>query len=180
VLVPKGTVDPDRPLRIALAALEVVAERGVEGLTHRRVAAVAGIPLGSTTYHYATLDDLLAAAIVEAKRATDVELEAWARTLGPDTDLVRAVADYVMQALTHHWGRTVVEHELYLAALRRPQLSSLSQQWDDAFPAVLSQHVDPVVALAVALVVDGMFVRAFIHGMPTRADVEDVLRRLLG
>jgi hypothetical protein len=45
---------------------------------------------------------------------------------------------------------------------------------------VLSQHVDPVVALAVALVVDGMFVRAFIHGMPTRADVEDVLRRLLG
>jgi DNA-binding transcriptional regulator YbjK len=178
--VPKGTADPERPLRIALAALEVVAEHGVEGLTHRRVAAVAGIPLGSTTYHFATLDDLLAAAIVEAKKATDAELVAWAATLGPDTDLVQAVADYVLRALTHHWGRTVVEHELYLAALRRPQLSRLSREWDDAFPAVLAQHVDPVTALTLAMVVDGMFVRAFIHGMPARGDVEDVLRRLLG
>jgi DNA-binding transcriptional regulator YbjK len=59
---------------------------------------------GSTTYHYATLDDLLAAAIVEAKKATDAELAAWAGTLGPDTDLARSVADYVLDALTHHWG----------------------------------------------------------------------------
>jgi AcrR family transcriptional regulator len=51
-----------------LAALEVVAAKGVEGLTHGAVAAVAGIPLGSTTYHFASLDDLLAAAIVDRAR----------------------------------------------------------------------------------------------------------------
>lgn len=177
--MPRGTADYDRPRRIALAALEVVADKGVEGLTHRKVAAVAGIPLGSTTYHYATLDDLLAAAIVEAKKATDEELAAWAETLGPDTDLVRSVADYVLDALTHHWGRTVVEHELYMAALRRPQFRALSRQWDEAFPAVLSGHTDAVTAQTVAMVVDGMFVRAFIHGMPSRDEVEEVLRRLL-
>jgi DNA-binding transcriptional regulator YbjK len=178
--VPKGTADPERPHKIALAALEVVADRGVEGLTHRAVAAAAKIPLGSTTYHFRTLDDLLAAAIVEAKRATDTELAAWAETLGPDTDLVRSIADYVMQALTHHWGRTVVEHELYMAALRRPEMRALSREWDDAFPGVLSQHTDPVTALTVAMVVDGIFVRAFIHGMPARDEVESVLLRLLG
>jgi len=177
--VPRGTVDPERPLRIALAALQVVADNGVEGLTHRAVAAVAGIPLGSTTYHFATLDDLLTAAIVEAKKGTDTELAAWAETLGPDTNLVRSVANYVMDALTNHWDRTVVEHELYMAALRRPQLRWLSREWDDAFPAVLSKHTDAVTAKAVAMVVDGMFVRAFIHGMPSRDEVEDVLRRLL-
>jgi DNA-binding transcriptional regulator YbjK len=180
VLVPRGTADYDRPRRIALAALEVVAAKGVEGLTHRKVAAAAGIPLGSTTYHYATLDDLLAAAIVEAKKATDAELAAWADTLGPDIDLARSVADYVLDALTHHWGRTVVEHELYMAALRRPQLRVLSRQWDDAFGAVLSEHTDAVTAHTVAMVVDGMYVRAFIHGMPSRDEVEEVLRRLLG
>jgi DNA-binding transcriptional regulator YbjK len=178
--VPKGTADPERPHKIALAALDVVADRGVEGLTHRAVAAAAGIPLGSTTYHYKTLDDLLASAIVEAKKATDTELAAWAETLGPDTDLVGAIADYVMQALTHHWGRTVVEHELYMAALRRPEMRALSREWDDAFPRVLSDHTDPITALTLAMVVDGIFVRAFIHGMPNRPEVEDVLRRLLG
>jgi DNA-binding transcriptional regulator YbjK len=179
VLVPRGTADHERPRRIALAAIEVVADRGVEGLTHRRVAAVAGIPLGSTTYHFATLDDLLAAAIAEAKKATDTELAEWAAKLGPEADLVRLIADYVLDALTNHWDRTVVEHELYMAALRRPQLRALSRQWDEAFPAVLSKHIDAVTAQAVAMVVDGMFVRAFIHGMPARDEVEEVLSRLL-
>src|ERR1700755_262819 len=96
VRVPRGTADPQRPLRIALAALDVVADKGVEGLTHRAVAAVAGIPLRSTTYHFQTLDDLLAAAIIEAKKATDADLVAWAETLGPGTDLAEAVTDYVM------------------------------------------------------------------------------------
>jgi DNA-binding transcriptional regulator YbjK len=178
--VPKGTADPERPRRIALAAIEVVADRGVEGLTHRAVAAVAGIPLGSTTYHFATLDDLLAAAISEAKKATERDLAVWAEGLGPDSDLAAVVADYMMDALTHHWGRLVVEHELYMAALRRPELRWLSREWDDSFHAVLSQHTDPVTARALAMVVDGMFIRAVIHGMPSRADVESVLRLLVG
>ncbi|MEV5650637.1 DNA-binding transcriptional regulator [Nocardia sp. NPDC052254] len=177
--MPKGTADRERPLRIALAALEVVADKGVEGLTHRAVAAVADIPLGSTTYHFRTLDDLLAAAIVEAKKATDDDLAVWADGLGPGSDLADAVTDYVMNALTQHWDRLVVEHELYMAALRRPQLRSLSREWDKAFPAVLSLHTDTVTAETVAMVVDGMFVRALIHGMPSRDEVQQVLRRLL-
>jgi TetR/AcrR family transcriptional regulator, regulator of biofilm formation and stress response len=177
--VPRGTADPERPHRIALAVIEVVADKGVEGLTHRAVAAVADIPLGSTTYHFRTLDDLLAAAIAEAKKATSADLETWAKTLGPDTDLSNAVTDYTMHALTERWGRLLVEHELYMAALRRPQLRSLSRAWDEAFPAVLSRYTDPLIAEAVALVVDGIFIRAAIHGMPERAQVEAVLRRLL-
>ena len=45
---PCGRVESIRAAaeRIALAAIEVVAVHGVEGLTHRRVAAAAGVPLG--------------------------------------------------------------------------------------------------------------------------------------
>lgn len=177
--MPRGTADPQRPLRIALAALDVVADKGVEGLTHRRVAAAAGIPLGSTTDHFATLDDLLAAAIVEAKKASEADVAAWAANLGPGIDFAGAVADYVMHGLTHHWGRLVVEHELYLAALRRPQLRALSREWDEGFVGKLSEYTDAVTAQAVAIVVDGLFLRAVIHGMPTRDEVEIVLRRLI-
>lgn len=176
--MPRGTADRERPLRIARAALDVVAERGVEGLTHRAVAAAADIPLGSTTYHFKTLDDLLAAAVREAKAATAAELRDWADSLDADVDLAEAVTDYVMDALTNHWGRTVVEIELYMAALRRPALLSLSREWDADLVGVLTELSDPATARALGLVVDGIYVNAMIHGMPQREELEAVLSRI--
>jgi len=179
--VPKGTVDPERPLRISRAALDVVGERGVEGLTHRAVASAAGVPLGSTTYHFKTLDDLLVAAIQEAKRATDVELFEWSDALHRDGgDLPAALAAYVLDALTNHWGRTVVEIELYMAALRRPRLLELSREWDETLLSVLAQHTDPESAKILAMAVDGVLVRAMIHGKPPIEEVEAVFRRVAG
>ncbi|HWU08014.1 MAG TPA: TetR family transcriptional regulator, partial [Streptomyces sp.] len=55
--------DPERRERIIDAALRVVADRGIGGLSHRTVAAEADVPLGSTTYHFASLDELLVAAL---------------------------------------------------------------------------------------------------------------------
>src|SRR5580704_10476475 len=47
------------------AAVDVVAERGVGGATHRAIAARAGVPLSTTSYFFGSLDEL----IVEALRA---------------------------------------------------------------------------------------------------------------
>jgi len=52
--------DPERKSRIVDAAIEVIAEHGVAGTTSRRIAAAADVPLGSLTYHFNGLDDLLA------------------------------------------------------------------------------------------------------------------------
>lgn len=162
---------------MALAALDIVAERGVEGLTHRAVAQKAGVPLGSTTYHFKALDDLLAAAIRQAKIATDADLDQFGAGLGPDTDIAAALAEYLLGLLENSWGRTVVELELYMAALRRPQLLALSQEWDQALPRVLSQHLDAVTAQTLSVVCDGLVLRAMIHGMPTLEALETALRR---
>ena len=51
--------DPQRRDRIIDACLEVLAEHGVAGTSHRRVAAAAGVPLGSMTYHFTGMDELL-------------------------------------------------------------------------------------------------------------------------
>ena len=45
------------------AAARVALEHGVAALSHRLVAAEAGVALGSTTYYFASLDELRAAAI---------------------------------------------------------------------------------------------------------------------
>ncbi|MGW1284542.1 TetR/AcrR family transcriptional regulator, partial [Streptomyces sp. NPDC002586] len=49
--------DPERRQRIIDAAIRVVGRDGIAGLSHRSVAAEADVPLGSTTYHFATLEE---------------------------------------------------------------------------------------------------------------------------
>ena len=54
-----GHTDPRRRERILAAALDLIAEEGVAGVSHRKIAARAGVPLGSMTYHFTGIDELL-------------------------------------------------------------------------------------------------------------------------
>lgn len=51
--------DPDRRDRIIDACLDVIAEAGVAGVSHRKIADAAGVPLGSMTYHFDGMSNLL-------------------------------------------------------------------------------------------------------------------------
>ena len=54
-----GHADPQRRARIIAATLDLIADEGVAGVSHRKIAARAGVPLGSMTYHFDGIDDLL-------------------------------------------------------------------------------------------------------------------------
>lgn len=45
--------------RILRSALDIISKRGVDKVTHRAVASVAGVSPGTTTYHFATREDLV-------------------------------------------------------------------------------------------------------------------------
>ncbi len=69
---PRRRRDPEERRRtIVEAAATLITEVGSEGLTHRLVAKRAGVPLGSTTQYFATLDDLREAAL--ARLADDID-----------------------------------------------------------------------------------------------------------
>lgn len=59
---PYGSVAP-AAMRIAEAAAEVVEAHGLAGLTHRAVAARAGVTTGAVTHHFRSIEDLVAGAI---------------------------------------------------------------------------------------------------------------------
>jgi AcrR family transcriptional regulator len=54
-----------KPRRDALlrATMEVVAERGVAGVTHRAVTERAGVPLTTASYYFPSIDELVFAAL---------------------------------------------------------------------------------------------------------------------
>ena len=90
-----GRTDPQRRERIIAATLDLIAEEGVAGVSHRKIAARAGVPLGSMTYHFAGIDELLREAFT---RFADHIVAVFEPHLGgsPTPDAAReAVADLV-------------------------------------------------------------------------------------
>jgi len=54
--------DPDRRARILRATLEIIGAEGVHAASYRRIAAQAGVPLGSATYYFSDLPALIVSA----------------------------------------------------------------------------------------------------------------------
>ncbi|MFD0776205.1 TetR/AcrR family transcriptional regulator, partial [Streptomonospora algeriensis] len=68
-----------RRAELIAATLRVVEADGVAGVTHRAVAREADVPASSAVYHFATLDDLLVAALTSVTGTYVEQLRALAR-----------------------------------------------------------------------------------------------------
>ncbi|MGW0892711.1 TetR/AcrR family transcriptional regulator [Saccharopolyspora sp. NPDC002578] len=134
--------DPGRSGRIVRAAISVIAEHGVEELTHR-MAEAADVPLGSTTYYFTGLDQLVEAAMDEVSQHSVARLRRWEQQLPADADLPTALADFVVTSTTEQRERTIAEHNLYAVALHRPHLRVIAAAWDDAFSQPFIARTDP-------------------------------------
>jgi len=55
-----------------MATLEVIKNQGMRAVRHRAVAAEAGVPLGSTTYHFKSIEDLIVSTFVYWLEQIDV------------------------------------------------------------------------------------------------------------
>ncbi|MFG3286857.1 TetR/AcrR family transcriptional regulator [Streptomyces sp. NPDC048111] len=156
--------DPDRRRRIIDAAIRVVGERGIAGLSHRSVAAEADVPLGSTTYHFATLDELLVAALRQANEGFAAAVRDCASLEAPGADLAVELARLMGEWLTGDRARAELEYELYLAALRRPALRPVAAEWTESLARLLGRHTDEVTARGLVAVMDGICLQSLLTG----------------
>ncbi|GGG02953.1 TetR family transcriptional regulator [Rhodococcoides trifolii] len=116
--------------RILAATLDIVGRDGVAAVSNRRIAAEAGVALGSVTYHFATQTDLLRAALlgfVDAETSRLVELAE--RYRDADLDLAGAAAMTEQIALDLS-GTTyqLASFEMYIHAGRDPELRSAAAE----------------------------------------------------
>ncbi len=177
--------DPGRRDRIIDACLDVVAEFGVAGTSHRRVAAAAGVPLGSMTYHFSGMDDLLRAAF--ARFAGDVggRVER-SMAAAPDADAAeRALVDVITQGTLADQRELVLTLELYTLAARESAYRELTDAWMARSRAALERHFAPAVAAQLHALVEGLSIhRALVApGASEILDagaVADAVRRVVG
>ncbi|WP_433373398.1 TetR/AcrR family transcriptional regulator [Actinoplanes sp. CA-142083] len=172
--------DPERKSRIVDAAIDVVAAHGVAGTTMRRIAAVADVPLGSLTYHFEGLDDLLAQAFERHAERMSPLYEAHFEDVRDREGFIDAVTDLIHGGASMDPRDWVVAYELYLAALRDPALRSVTESWMRRSRAVLERFVDPVTARGVDAQIEGMVMHLTLSTATfDRADTREIVARLL-
>ncbi|MFF3752277.1 TetR/AcrR family transcriptional regulator [Streptomyces sp. NPDC002018] len=158
--------DPERRGRIIDAAIRVVGRAGIAGLSHRSAAAEADVPLGSTTYHFASLDELLVAALRRLNENFAAALAESGALADPESGLAGELARFMGEWLGGERTGVELEYELYLAALRRPALRPVAAEWCAAVVEVLSRRTDPVTARALVALLDGICLQVLLTDTP--------------
>lgn len=172
--------DPERRQRIIDAALRVVAQKGIAGLSHRSVAAEADVPLGSTTYHFRTLDDLLVAALRQCNEGFARLVRDRGALRGPATDLAAELAALLGEWAAGRRESVELEYELYLAALRRPALRPVAAEWCEGVAGAVRQRTDPVTACGLVALMDGICLQVLLTGAEyDEAYTREMLGRVL-
>lgn len=187
------------------ATLEVIAEGGVRAVTHRAVAAKAGVNLSLTTYYFSDIFDMVSSAFDDfmLNGKTRVE-QAWAEVFASVyrysaqqrrrkavreallRELTKIGVDFLQHELTTRRAGTVVEHHFYFEALHDPRLRELYDAWHQPmleqmtrFAAVFNRQTPEVDAELLVGTIFRIEHRALAEPVD-RADMEAMLGRALG
>ncbi|WP_156724217.1 TetR/AcrR family transcriptional regulator [Streptomyces apocyni] len=156
--------DPERRQRLIDAAIRVVGRKGIAGLSHRSVAAEADVPLGSTTYHFKNLDDLMVAALRQANEGFAKAVQNHGGLEDPQADIAAELAQLTGEWISGERTGVELEYELYLAALRRPALRPVAAEWCVGVADIVARRTDPVTARALVALLDGICLQVLLTG----------------
>jgi DNA-binding transcriptional regulator YbjK len=161
----------ERRRAIAEAVIAVIGQHGAGGVTHRRVAEAAGVPLGSTTYYFATLSDLLVAGMTLAMERNAAAMRALTDDLATGRPLARVLAERAVELATDHRDLYLAECELYLVAAREPALRADAR----AFTTTMAEVIRPWVvsdaaAVSVVFIYEGLLFEALLADQPPTTD----------
>jgi DNA-binding transcriptional regulator YbjK len=156
------------------ATLRVVARDGPAGASHRAVATEAGVPLGSTTYYFASRDEMLAEAL---RHAADQEVARTRATVqrlrGRRFTAARAQREAAAWALEglepERVHLLIARHHLRLEALRSAELRAAYGAWTaavlelaEAVLAAAGSGDPPTDAAILVAAIDGLQLNAVV------------------
>ncbi|MFI6350288.1 TetR/AcrR family transcriptional regulator [Streptomyces sp. NPDC050560] len=147
--------DPGRRERILDAALDVVAESGVHGTTHRKIAARADVPLGSVTYYFDGLDDLLAQAFARLADTMSHLYRATLRRASTEAEAEAAVVELICGPAYAAPREMTLIFEMYAYANHHARVAETTRTWLRRSHESLALHFAPGVSHALDVLIEG-------------------------
>jgi len=130
----------ERRRQLADAAIELLGPSGVHGVSHPKVDEHAGVPAGTTSFHFRTRKGLLH-AVADRLTELDVGHLSLMTELADDRPTefsgTAGLARIVMYVATEPWlTRAKARYELLLLASRDPELAATLNQSAEGFYAL--------------------------------------------
>lgn len=173
--------DPARRQRIIDATLVVIADIGTAATTHRRIAEAAQVPLGSVTYYFATLDDLLTAAFLQLAAESSAAFHARLEAATDRATACTAVIDIIANQIWAAPRTLLLSYELYAFAARHPPVGAVMQRWMDSSRESLGRFFDPLTARALDALIEGIGIHNSIDPAPLdREAITIIVERIAG
>jgi DNA-binding transcriptional regulator YbjK len=179
--VPVRRHEPDRRNRLIDVTLDLIAEVGVAGISHRKIAARAGVPLGSMTYHFDGMDELLFEAFA---RFAETIIKRFEERLGAATTIDEArnaVISLIHEDLTGPQSArdAVLTFELYTLAAREPRFRAITREWMRRSRVELERHFDSDTAHQLDALIEGLAIhRSLDPEPPSRALTEQAIAKI--
>ncbi len=125
------------------ATLRVIARGGVDAVTHRRVAAEAGVSHGTTTYHFASRDEI----VLEAFRYYIGTISTLMASAGAELrePTPEAIVDFLVELVRREFTDPellLAEYELILFAARNEALAREYRAWQRGLDAQLAAALE--------------------------------------
>ncbi|WP_336660856.1 TetR/AcrR family transcriptional regulator [Leucobacter sp. USHLN153] len=158
--------DPEgRRRAILAAATAIVVERGSAALTHRAVAARAGVPLGSTTQYFSSIDDLRENALQALADEIDeglAQIEPLVARIEADPGpVIDEMLGYLRDERTVH-----ADIALMTAGTNDERLRALALRWPERLIDMLAPHLGRERATAITVYLDGATIQSGLTGRP--------------
>lgn len=150
----RGANDPDRRDRIIDAALDVIRRHGVHATTHRRIAAAADVPLGSLTYYFDGLADILEQAFATLSKRMADDYRASLAAATTQDEAREAVVDLICGGYA---GADDVRalFEMYSYGNYNATVGALCRDWMFVSRESLSLHFSASTARALDALIEG-------------------------
>lgn len=175
-----GAARPDRRTVLADAAIGVLADAGVRGLTHRAVDAAAGLPVGTTSAYLRTRQALLTALVRRLVELDQGELQALGEraAIRSADELVQNMGELMRHRLTGEGRRrSLARYACAVESVRDPELREILVPRENAGRAVVRTFLaeqgvaDPDGRTATLLAcIDGLVFDRLVGGGETGAD----------
>src|SRR6266540_3649893 len=169
------------------AAAALLEEQGFAAVTHRAVAARAGLPLAATTYYFGSLDELVERALGRLARRHLDRARALASAFPPVTPgaqappgelAARLIALVTGSEEAADQAGMLLFYERYVQAGRRPQLRPLVDAWNAELVLGAVDHPhDPLDDGGVEALGDDLLRAGVVLDVAVQDRVEDLVGR---
>src|SRR5690606_16467456 len=159
--------------------LEIIAEAGTKAVTHRAVAARAGVPLAGTTYYFASINNLIAEAM---RLGVDDRLAQWAAIMPDDEPLhiepgTRIEETVLYTVLRRPRTDVIAQIEMHLEAARTPAMQPAAAAAIESFEALCARFLqyfedgpDRGLQIAMSALIDGLALHRVVRPLPTEQE----------